>query len=136
MDMANNEENKADKLNAENSNEQSHDSKQSQNMFEPGSEVQKQAPKILSSFLGLGSCSSGSCSTKKRRNSCSTGRCPSGSCSNTNTLLLLIIAAVMLFIAYTNKSKADTLDTLGAVQTAPTTVIESAAASAGYSRLN
>lgn len=58
-------------------------------------------------FKLFGSKGASSCSTKGKRNSCASGNCPSGSCSTNNTMLLVIIAAVMLLVSYRSRSQSE-----------------------------
>lgn len=81
-------------------------------------------------FKLFGSKGSSSCSNKGKRNSCATGNCPSGTCSTNNTLLLVVIAAVMLLVAYRTRSQSEDVSLEASVATQETAAVDAQEANA------
>ena len=81
-------------------------------------------------FKLFGSKVSSSCSNKGKRNSCATGNCPSGTCSTNNTLLLVVIAAVMLLVAYRTRSQSEDVSFEASVATQETVAVDAQEANA------
>lgn len=75
-------------------------------------------------FKLFGSKGSSCCSTKGKRNSCATDNCPSGTCSTNNTLLLVVIAAVMLLVAYRTRSQSEDVSLEASVATQETVAVD------------
>ena len=81
-------------------------------------------------FKLFGSKVSSCCSTKGKRNSCATGNCPSGTCSTNNTLLLVVIAAVMLLVAFRTRSQSEDVSLEASIATQETVAVDAQEANA------